>query len=300
MALMAMILASASISAQNRNIRIIEDQGKGVITLSCENLLETPCDVTLDITSTGLDLSKPNPITARVPAGKTVLLVTLTPQPGQAWSYRYNTQYTQIIPAQTPDPVQDNDNEIRPWDIPANPAPPPPPPPAESSEEIEEVATPPVREVLEPESHEPPARQTEPVPERMDDTRTETVPPARTSPPVEREQDVRPVDPSPVPPMYDTPPHRPSGKINKTPGITLYTTPDCLKCDQAKLYLEGQGVKFKEVDISYTTSEVKAMYAQLLEQGYGGPVVAPVVAHSVNMYFDVPDVRSLLRNLVYE
>jgi glutaredoxin len=279
--------------AQNKNIRIIEDQGKGVITLSCENLLTSACEVTIDIESSGLDLSKPTPITTRVPAGKTVLLVTLTPQPGQAWRYKYNTQYTQIIAADNPvAEEQESAEEIRPWDIPQTPA---PRPPSSTPGEVEEI-----------EKDEPPIRENDRISDPVRVIREETPPVERTETPqseaeVEIQRETSPEYPVPYPPSVEERiPPKPTGRVNKTPGITLYTTPDCLKCDQAKLYLEGQGVKFKEVEITYPTSEVKAMYAQLLEQGYGGPIVAPVVAHSVNMYFDVPDFRSLLRELVSE
>jgi len=276
--LLCSVLCPDPASAQGRDIRIIEEQGRGVITLSAENKMSMDCEVTLDIESTGLDLSRPTPVTSRVPAGKTMPLITLTPLPGQAWKYRYNTQYTQIISPPQENALEESTAEIRPWDVPQNPT---TSPAQTESPDPDKVTTDSrsqqVSEQKNPDHH---LRSTDDETDRM---------PIEISA-REANRQMKPATESPLP----------NSQIKKEPGITLYTTPNCVQCDQARTYLNSLGVIYQQVDLSIPSPKSKGMYEQLYEQGFGGIVQAPVIAHGFDMYFEVQDIRELIRTLVYQ
>jgi glutaredoxin 3 len=53
--------------------------------------------------------------------------------------------------------------------------------------------------------------------------------------------------------------------------ITLYSTPICLACDQAKAYLAERGLEYEEVDVSTDKERLREMV--LMTGQYGVPVI---------------------------
>lgn len=72
--------------------------------------------------------------------------------------------------------------------------------------------------------------------------------------------------------------------------VTIYTTPTCGYCQQAKRYLRAQGVEYREVDVS--ADEAAAKQLVLRTRQFGVPVIE--VGGSLVVGFDVRRLEKLL------
>ncbi len=72
--------------------------------------------------------------------------------------------------------------------------------------------------------------------------------------------------------------------------VTIYTTPDCGYCRQAKRFLREHGVQYQEVDVS--TDEAAAREIVLRTRQYGVPVID--VGGALVVGFDVRQLEELL------
>jgi len=79
----------------------------------------------------------------------------------------------------------------------------------------------------------------------------------------------------------------PVGRIH---AVTIYTTTWCGPCKRAKLYLNGKGVRFNEVDVE-ATAEAKREFAEL----GGGGVPLILVGRKAMRGFDEARLAALLR-----
>ncbi len=75
------------------------------------------------------------------------------------------------------------------------------------------------------------------------------------------------------------------------PRITLYTTPACPQCRQAKHYLQRMGLRFQESDI-HNSSRAKKAFARLGARGV--PVI--IVGEARIDGFDRKRLDSLLKS----
>ena len=75
------------------------------------------------------------------------------------------------------------------------------------------------------------------------------------------------------------------------PRITLYTTPACPQCRQAKHYLQRMGLRFQEFDI-HNSSRAKKAFARLGARGV--PVI--IVGEARIDGFDRKRLDSLLKS----
>jgi glutaredoxin len=88
-------------------------------------------------------------------------------------------------------------------------------------------------------------------------------------------------------------------EINKDPGLVLYTKAGCGRCAFAKSYLKEQGVKYIEVDLEKASKETTAMWDRLRAQGTTGTrVQTPVIEHAEKLYHEIPDLQKFLQGLV--
>lgn len=72
--------------------------------------------------------------------------------------------------------------------------------------------------------------------------------------------------------------------------VTIYTTPTCGYCQQAKRYLRAQGVEYREVDVS--ADEAAAKQLVLRTRQFGVPVID--VGGNLVVGFDVRRLEKLL------
>lgn len=72
--------------------------------------------------------------------------------------------------------------------------------------------------------------------------------------------------------------------------VTIYTTPTCGFCQQAKRYFQSHGVQYKEVDVS--TDQDAAMDLVLRTRQFGVPVID--VDGTLVIGFDVRRLEKLL------
>lgn len=72
--------------------------------------------------------------------------------------------------------------------------------------------------------------------------------------------------------------------------VTIYTTPTCGFCHQAKRYFQQHGVQYKEVDVS--ADEDAAMELVLRSRQFGVPVID--ISGTLVIGFDVRRLEKLL------
>jgi glutaredoxin 3 len=72
--------------------------------------------------------------------------------------------------------------------------------------------------------------------------------------------------------------------------ITVYSTPTCLFCDQAKTYLADRGLEFEDVDVSQDKARLREMV--LMTGQYGVPVVK--VGEKAMIGWNVDEFKQLL------
>ncbi len=73
--------------------------------------------------------------------------------------------------------------------------------------------------------------------------------------------------------------------------VTIYTTPTCGYCQQAKRYLRAHGVEYKEVDVSADQAAAKQLV--LRTRQFGVPVID--VGGNLVIGFDLRRLEKLLQ-----
>ncbi len=79
-----------------KEVQLLEKEVNGLIIISAVNTSKKDFQATVNIESSGFTLSKPLPIIIVLKAGATEELITMTPQPGQAWDYHTRLSYTPV------------------------------------------------------------------------------------------------------------------------------------------------------------------------------------------------------------
>mgnify|MGYP000909700024 FL=1 len=107
LALSFAILLSTVAIAQDQDIQIFEKKDGNKNIVVARNVGKVSYLVTLSIDATGMDVIPGIELESVVPAGYMKELATLTPRPGQAWSYGYDVsfvEYTGQEVKSTPNP----------------------------------------------------------------------------------------------------------------------------------------------------------------------------------------------------
>jgi glutaredoxin len=111
--LLAVVLFSVSISAQENDIEIFEKKDGNKNIVIARNIGKVPYLVTLKIDAEGMIVSPGKEVEGIVPAGYMKELATLTPQPGVGWSYGYDVSFIEYVgqPASTPKNLSEEDSD---------------------------------------------------------------------------------------------------------------------------------------------------------------------------------------------
>jgi glutaredoxin 3 len=78
--------------------------------------------------------------------------------------------------------------------------------------------------------------------------------------------------------------------MDQSKRITVYSTPTCLFCDQAKAYMADRGLEFEDVDVSADKARLREMV--LMTGQYGVPVVR--VGEKAMIGWNVGEFKELL------
>ncbi|MDQ3015834.1 MAG: glutaredoxin [Bacteroidota bacterium] len=103
--LLVALIHSALIHAQNKDIDVYEKKDGDKTIVIARNTSKSDYTVNLKITSEGMDIVPSANIESVVPAGMMKEMATITPRPGEAWSYGLEVSYKQSIksiPTSTP------------------------------------------------------------------------------------------------------------------------------------------------------------------------------------------------------
>lgn len=90
----ALLLATMAIS-QDQDIQVFEKKDGNKNIVVARNIGKVSYLVTLSIQASGMDVTPGIEVEAVVPAGYMKELATLTPRPGQAWSYGYDVSFVE-------------------------------------------------------------------------------------------------------------------------------------------------------------------------------------------------------------
>lgn len=91
--LIAALLALTTAVAQDSDIEVFEKKEGNKNIVFARNTGKVDYLVTVSITAKGMDVTPGIAVEAVVPAGFMKQLATLTPRPGEAWSYGYDVSY---------------------------------------------------------------------------------------------------------------------------------------------------------------------------------------------------------------
>ncbi len=83
--------------AQKKDVEVYEKKEGDKIHVIARNTGKTDYKVKVTITSEGMDVSPSPVVEALVPAGYMKEMATITPRPGEGWSYSYDVSITQTI-----------------------------------------------------------------------------------------------------------------------------------------------------------------------------------------------------------
>lgn len=82
-----------SLFAQAQDIQVFEKKDGNTVIVVARNIGKTTYEVTVDITSSGMQVAPGQKVSAVIPAGYMKEMATLTPIPGQGWSYGYEVSF---------------------------------------------------------------------------------------------------------------------------------------------------------------------------------------------------------------
>ena len=88
-----LVFLAGSLFAQAQDIQVFEKKDGNKVIVVARNIGKTTYEVTVDITSSGMQVAPGPKVTAVIPAGYMKEMVTLEPIPGQGWSYGYEVSY---------------------------------------------------------------------------------------------------------------------------------------------------------------------------------------------------------------
>jgi len=91
--LIATLLVFSSAIAQENDIEVFEKKEGNKNVVFARNTGKVDYFVSISITAKGMDVTPGIAVEAVVPAGYMKQLATLTPRPGEAWSYGYDVSY---------------------------------------------------------------------------------------------------------------------------------------------------------------------------------------------------------------
>lgn len=315
-----------------KEIQLLEREVNGSTILSAKNNTKTDYEITVHMEHSGVDLSRPLPYTIVLKAGKTEELITVTPQPGKAWSYNTSLAYKPIVEQRLSVSAKEDTNTNQ------TTAPSSDPQQIDKDESsLSETSILPkslldqqagITEIVEQKgltlliqpgcgrSHKViEAFKLYRIPYEAVEIKTEQefseivsgigkasgVSPQTASSPVVVENGIPTYDIENLDAFIEEMKKKygSTDHISKDPGITLYTKPGCGRCVQAKEYLRSLDVSYQEVDLSKKSSAVDAMWDQLRAQGFkGNSVQTPIVLSGGRLYHEIPDIRKFLSELV--
>ena len=91
--MLCLVFLFGSICAQDQDIQIFEKKDGNKNIVVARNVGKVSYLVTVTINATGMDVTPSMEVEAVVPAGFMKEMATLTPRPGQAWSYGYDVSF---------------------------------------------------------------------------------------------------------------------------------------------------------------------------------------------------------------
>ncbi len=97
----ALLMLTGTLTAQKEDIEIFEKKDGNKNIVIARNVGKVSYQVNLSIDAKGMDITPGIAVEAVVPAGYMKELATLTPRPGEAWSYGYDVSYAEYT-GQTP------------------------------------------------------------------------------------------------------------------------------------------------------------------------------------------------------
>lgn len=102
----ALVILSGSIIAQQNDIEVFEKKDGNKNIVIARNVGKVSYTVTLKIEAKGMDVTPGMAVEAVVPAGYMKEMATLTPRPGEAWSYGYEVSFLEYTgtPVKTTSP----------------------------------------------------------------------------------------------------------------------------------------------------------------------------------------------------
>lgn len=95
------LVTAFQISAQTKEIDVYEKKEGDKIIVMARNTSKSDYTVTVKINSEGMTVVPSSMVEAVVPAGKMKEMATLTPNPGEGWSYGFEVSYKQSTTKQT-------------------------------------------------------------------------------------------------------------------------------------------------------------------------------------------------------
>lgn len=93
--MLCLVFLFGSICAQDQDIQIFEKKDGNKNIVVARNVGKVSYLVTVTINATGMDVTPSMEVEAVVPAGFMKEMATLTPRPGQAWSYGYDVSFVE-------------------------------------------------------------------------------------------------------------------------------------------------------------------------------------------------------------
>lgn len=93
--MLCLVFLIGSICAQDQDIQIFEKKDGNKNIVVARNVGKVSYLVTVTINATGMDVTPSMEVEAVVPAGFMKEMATLTPRPGQAWSYGYDVSFVE-------------------------------------------------------------------------------------------------------------------------------------------------------------------------------------------------------------
>ncbi|MBK9103552.1 MAG: glutaredoxin [Saprospiraceae bacterium] len=113
----ALFLLTGTVIAQKEDIEIFEKKDGNKNIVIARNVGKVSYQVNLTIDAKGMDITPGIAVEAIVPAGYMKELATLTPRPGEAWSYGYDVSYSEYVgqaPKETGTPSTKTDAAAKP------------------------------------------------------------------------------------------------------------------------------------------------------------------------------------------
>jgi len=88
-----LVILAGSLFGQAQDIQVFEKKDGNKVIVVARNIGKATYEVTVDITSTGMQVAPGPKVTAVIPAGYMKEMATLEPIPGQGWSYGYEVSF---------------------------------------------------------------------------------------------------------------------------------------------------------------------------------------------------------------